>query len=118
MKNEPNELVEVIQADRDAASPFFRTDWARDEMLAGKRDDDDRVQAFARHRIAANPNPPQGRGERSGFFAGLEHIANFINTLDSDGMSGRDVRSAIYSECLTARPKTTSPQDDISGKEK
>lgn len=39
---------------------------------------------------------------RRGFNAGLDHIANFINALDSSEMSGRDVRSAIYSECLTA----------------
>jgi hypothetical protein len=47
------------------------------------------------------------RVERSGFNAGLDHIANFINALDSSEMTGRDVRSAIYSECLTARPRAS-----------
>jgi len=31
---------------------------------------------------------------------GLDHIANFINTLDTEGMTAKDVRTAIYAECL------------------
>jgi hypothetical protein len=41
-----------------------------------------------------------------GWFAALEHLAGFINTLDSGPMSGKEVRTAIYSECLTSRPPT------------
>ena len=44
------------------------------------------------------------RARRSGFNAGVDYIANFINALDSEGMTGREVRSAIYSACLEARP--------------
>lgn len=39
-----------------------------------------------------------------GFWAGLDHVANFINALDTSEMTGREVRSAIYAECLSARP--------------
>jgi hypothetical protein len=42
-----------------------------------------------------------------GFFAALDHIAAFINALDSGDMTGKQVRTAIYSECLTARPTPT-----------
>ncbi len=31
---------------------------------------------------------------------GLDHIANFINALDTSDMSAKDVRTAIYAECL------------------
>jgi hypothetical protein len=31
---------------------------------------------------------------------GLDHIANFLNALDTEGMTTSEVRSAIYSECL------------------
>ncbi len=31
---------------------------------------------------------------------GLDHIANFLNALDTEGMSVKDVRTAIYIECL------------------
>lgn len=41
-----------------------------------------------------------------GFYAALDHIAGFINSLDSGDMSGKQVRTAIYSECLTAKPNT------------
>ncbi len=34
---------------------------------------------------------------------GLDHIASFINALDSEGMSAKDVRTAIYTECLEPR---------------
>ena len=45
--------VKVEPCDREAAAPFFRTNWALEECLAGQRDDDERVQSFARHRLAA-----------------------------------------------------------------
>ena len=31
---------------------------------------------------------------------GLDHIANFLNALDTEGMAAKDVRTAIYTECL------------------
>lgn len=51
-----------------------------------------------------------------GFLSGLDHVAGFINSLDSADMSGKQVRSAIYSECLTARPTrtpTATPSDEV-----
>lgn len=33
--------------------------------------------------------------------AGLDHIANFINALDTEGMTALEVRKAIYKECIT-----------------
>jgi Mg-chelatase subunit ChlD len=32
---------------------------------------------------------------------GLDHIANFLNSLDTEGMTANEVRSAIYKECIT-----------------
>ena len=31
---------------------------------------------------------------------GLDHIANFLNALDTEGMTVNEVRSAIYAECV------------------
>lgn len=31
---------------------------------------------------------------------GLDHIANFLNSLDTEGMTAKEVRTAIYTECL------------------
>ena len=31
---------------------------------------------------------------------GLDHIANYINSLDTEGMSGLEVRKAIYRQCI------------------
>jgi len=33
-------------------------------------------------------------------YEGLDHIANFLNSLDTEGMSANDVRSRIYKECM------------------
>lgn len=60
------------------------------------------------------PIPQQiagGEGDkRRGFMAGLDHIANFINSLDTADMSAKEVRSAIYAECLTARTPHSAPR--------
>jgi hypothetical protein len=42
------DILKVSQEAREAAAPFFRTDWARDGAIRGHRDNDGRVQAFQR----------------------------------------------------------------------
>jgi len=37
---------------------------------------------------------------KSALWSGLDHIANFMNALDTEGMSTKQVRSAIYAECI------------------
>ena len=45
---------------------------------------------------------------------GLDHIANFINALDSEGMTAKDVRTAIYAECLAPKGDTRpSDRNDV-----
>lgn len=41
--------------------------------------------------------------------SGLDHIANFINALDSEGMSGADV-----AECMSAKIKAKFPDSDAA----
>lgn len=43
----------------------------------------------------------KARKKRGELWPGLDHIADFINALDSEGMTARDVRKAIYTECIT-----------------
>ena len=38
--------------------------------------------------------------KRLQLYRGLDHIANFLNSLDTEGMSIKELRSAIYKECL------------------
>lgn len=38
--------------------------------------------------------------DKNKLWYGLDHIANFINSLDTEGMSLNELRSAIYKECL------------------
>jgi hypothetical protein len=38
---------------------------------------------------------------------GLDHIANFINSLDTEGLTPVEVRKAIYKECITPTPGET-----------
>jgi len=46
-------MVEVTQADRERAAELFgNTSWSKEQFLSGKRDKTDKVQAFAKHRIA------------------------------------------------------------------
>lgn len=33
-------------------------------------------------------------------YPGLDHIANFLNALDSSDMTAKQIRTAIYAECL------------------
>lgn len=54
---------------------------------------------------------PEKLAYSRGFYDALDHIAGFINALDSGEMTAKDVRSAIYSECLTARPKIGEEHD-------
>lgn len=43
----------VTQADRDAAGKLFgKTDWSYSQFVTGKRDKDEKVLAFMRHRLA------------------------------------------------------------------
>jgi O-acetyl-ADP-ribose deacetylase (regulator of RNase III)/NTP pyrophosphatase (non-canonical NTP hydrolase) len=35
------------------------------------------------------------------FLPGLDHIANFLNSLDTEGMTGTEVRKIIYRECIS-----------------
>jgi hypothetical protein len=39
-----------------------------------------------------------------GYYDATEEMMNFINQLDTDGMSGADVRSKIYHKCLEMKP--------------
>jgi len=45
---------------------------------------------------------------------GLDHIANFINALDTSDMTAKQVRTAIYSECLEPKHHTTPAQSQHS----
>lgn len=44
---------------------------------------------------------------------GLDHIANFINSLDTEGMTVNEVRSAIYAECING--SSTSETEKAKG---
>jgi hypothetical protein len=48
----------------------------------------------------------------SELWPGLDHIANFINALDSEGMTAGEVRSAIYAECIKPRAAPLPAGDD------
>lgn len=50
---------------------------------------------------------------RRGWFSALDHICHFINALDSGDMDGRQVRSAIYGECLRSVPANTPPDPEM-----
>ncbi|APR52017.1 hypothetical protein CA223_06670 [Sphingomonas koreensis] len=65
--------------------------------------DDTDYDAMARAMLADDASDI-GSDEARGYWRGLDHIANFINALDSSAMSAKEVRTAIYAECLTARP--------------
>lgn len=57
----PTIPVAVTQADREAAASYGRyriySGLGADGIAAGRADRDDLVQAFARHRLAHQPNP-------------------------------------------------------------
>lgn len=48
---------------------------------------------------------------RRGWFGALDHVCHFINSLDSSDMTVREVRSAIYGECLGSRPTPDLGED-------
>lgn len=51
MAEATQEMIAVMQNDREAAADIFGTSpWSREQFLSGKRDKTDKVQAFARHR--------------------------------------------------------------------
>lgn len=87
------------QEDREAAAEwsFGRTDFA--SFSPADRFEVEEVAKFiAGIRLAA-----EERGARmAGLLGpGLDHIAHFINSLDSEGMTPNEVRSAIYAECIS-----------------
>ena len=47
-----------------------------------------------------------------GFYDGLDRLANFINSLDSGDMNGRQVRSAIYGKILELIPRTKAESEN------
>lgn len=53
-----------------------------------------------RSQIITDLQAENARLVKQSIMPGLDHIANFINALDSEAMSGKEVRTAIYSECL------------------
>lgn len=46
-----------------------------------------------------------------GRYEAFDHIANFINALDTSEMTAKDVRTAIYTECLEAPTRPDKPLD-------
>lgn len=52
----------------------------------------------------------KSKKKRGELWAGLDHVANFINALDTQGMSAKRVRSVIYAECTT--PTEGKYEDD------
>jgi len=52
----------------------------------------------------------KSKKKRGELWPGLDHIANFIIALDTQGMSPKQVRSAIYTECTT--PTKGEYEDD------
>lgn len=45
-----------------------------------------------------------GKDWLSGFYCAGEKIMDFINSLDTESMSAKDVRSAVYAFCLKLLP--------------
>ena len=89
-------LVDVIQADREAAANLFAaTPWSRVQFVSGKRDRLDLVQAFARHRIEqiAQDEDTYKMGIRDGYEEATQDIdlltggdgEYFASTLPSRG---------------------------------
>lgn len=47
-----------------------------------------------------------------GRWAGYDGIANFLNSLDTSEMTVKELRSAIYTECLVAPTRPARTHDD------
>jgi len=60
------------------------------------------------HRIASE------KPRTADLMPGLDHIANVLNALDTEGMTPNEVRSAIYSECLEPGCKAGLPRTPVS----
>lgn len=100
------ELVEVTQEEFELAVATWQ------ELSEASAVPGHRVhileQAFARHRLTSE------RAARNAgpLWPGLDHIAHFINALDTEGMSVKDVRSAIYAECLSPAIRALSDKGE------
>jgi len=42
--------------------------------------------------------------KRRSYMQAMDDVMNFLNSLDSSEMSPKEVRSAVYSFCMEARP--------------
>ena len=78
--------VAVTQADREAAAALFGTSpWSIDQFISGKRDKTDKVQAFARHRIAERERCAQMLDQKAASLEALGRATNSKQCLSEAG---------------------------------
>lgn len=110
-------IARFVEEWGDALKPLTKTD-PRDQYLQGEINAAQTLASLIRGSAfkptladeIAEADVPAGMVPS--FWSGLDHIANFINALDTSDMTAKQVRTAIYSECLTARPKQATPTDE------